>query len=140
MKTPIKYIHEVTTRFSDLDSYNHVNFKHYLDFVINSRLYFLKKQFNIGLYEIAKLGVGFYVMKAEINYLKPIVGIGSVNVESHVAEVVDNCFLQIPFSISDNNSGKQYAAGKLQFAIVDLKTGKPTQITQQIENLFFENS
>jgi len=140
MKKPILYKYSIPTRFSDLDSYNHVNFKHYLDYVINSRLYYMQDRFQIGLFEIAQtLGLGFYATQSEIKYLRPIRGITFVEVESYVEEVANETVLKVPFKIFEKQKGRVFSEGRIDFSIVDVKTGWTTPITNEINNLLFEN-
>jgi acyl-CoA thioesterase FadM len=138
MRTPIIYRYSTPTRFSDLDSYNHVNFKYYFDYIINSRLFFLKERFNVGLYELAKLGVGFFITEAKIKYGRPITGITYVEVESYVSELIDDTHFKTPFKIFDKDNGKIYASGAIYFSTINTKTGKPMPMTAEILNLFYE--
>ena len=139
MIKPIVYKYTIPTRFSDLDSYNHVNFKHYFDFVINSRLFYMQDRFKLGLFELAEItGIGFYATESQIKFLRPIKGITNVEVESFVEEVVNESLLKIPFKIFDKTSGKIYSQGRIDFTIVDVKTGWSTPITDKVTELLFE--
>lgn len=139
MKKPIVYKYSIPTRFSDLDSYNHINLKHYLDFVINSRLYFMQERFQIGLFELAQTtGVGFYATQSEIKFIRPIKGLVVVEVESYVEEVVNDTILRVPFKIFDKKNGKVFSEGRIEFSIVDVKTGWTTPITDQVSSFIFE--
>jgi acyl-CoA thioesterase FadM len=138
MRKPIVYRYSVPTRFSDLDTYNHVNFKYYFDYIINSRLFFLKEKFNIGLYELAKMGIGFYITEAKIKYGRPISGINYVEVESYVSEVIDETHFKTPFKIFDKQTYKIYSSGSIFFSTVNTDSGKPIRMTEEITRLFFE--
>lgn len=135
---PILYKAEAQTRFSDLDPYGHVNFKHFLDFVVNSRLTFLEKRFQLDLGELAKRGIGFYATQAEIKFLRPIIGIKTLDIETFVESVQNEVTLFIPFTIKDAQTQKVYSEGKIQFTIIDMKTGRPGPITEEVKALFFE--
>lgn len=138
MRKPIIYKYSTPTRFSDLDSYNHVNFKYYFDYIINSRLFFLKERFDIGLYELNKMGIGFYITEAQIKYGRPITGITYVEVESYVSEIVEETHFKTPFKIFNKATGKIYSTGAIYFSVVDTNTGKPKPMTEEISRLFFE--
>jgi acyl-CoA thioesterase FadM len=138
MKKPIIYKYAIPTRLSDLDTYNHINFKHYLDYVISSRLYFLKERFNLGLSELSKKGVGFYATHVDISYIRPILGMTFVEVESFVDEIIDNTLLKIPFKIFDPISEKAYSTGTITFAIINITTGKQQAISPDLEAILFE--
>ena len=136
--SPIIYKANVESRFSDLDPYGHVNFKHFLDYVITSRLTFLQNRFNMSLEKLAKIGTGFYATEAQIKFLKPILGIKQLDIETYVESVIRDQILVIPFIIKDEKTSIIYAEGRLNFAVIDLRTGKPTNITEEIQSLFFE--
>lgn len=135
---PILYKATVSSRFSDLDPYGHVNFKHFFDYVISSRLIFLEKKFKLDLAKIAETGYGFYVSQGEIKFLKPIIGLRHLDIETFVESVKDNVTLVIPFTIKDSETLRINSEGKLHFTIVDLKTGKPAALTEDLKKLFFE--
>jgi acyl-CoA thioesterase FadM len=135
---PIIYSASVRPRFSDLDPYGHVNFKHYFDYVISSRLICLENRFYLSLGKLAKNGYGFYANQAEIKFLRPIVGLNNLEVESFVESVKDEVTLVIPFSIKDERTSTLYSEGKLFFTIIDLKTGKPAPLNDELKRLFFE--
>lgn len=135
---PILYKATVQTRFSDLDPYGHVNFKHFFDYVINSRLIFLQHRFDLDLDKISKTGFGFYVTQGEIKFLRPIIGLGSLEVESFVESIKEEVTLVIPFTIKDTQTSKVNSEGKIHFTIIDLITGKPSPLNDELTNLFFE--
>jgi acyl-CoA thioesterase FadM len=136
--TPIIYKASVQSRFSDLDPYGHVNFKHFFDYVISSRLIFLENRFELDLDKISKTGYGFYATQGEIKFLRPIIGLRTLDVETFVESVKDEVTLVIPFSIKDEKTSKLNSEGKLYFTIIDLKTGKPAPLNDEIKKLFFE--
>ena len=135
---PILYKSTVQVRFSDLDPYGHVNLKHFFDYVINSRLLFLEDRFGLDLDKIAKTGYGFYATEGEIKFLRPIMGLRSLDIETFVASVKDEVTLTVPFTIRDLKTAKLNSKGKLHFTIIDLKTGKPSSLTEDLKKLFFE--
>ena len=135
---PILYKAPAQTRFSDLDPYGHVNSKHYLDFIVESRLTFLEKNFGLSLHKLAKTGVGFFLKRSEINFIRPILGIKNLDVETFVESVQDEVTLVIPFIIKDQETQKIYSDGRLLFTVVDVTTGKPSPLNDDARKLFFE--
>jgi len=99
----------------------------------------MQERFQIGLFELAqKVGIGFYATQSEIKFIRPIKGLISVEVESYVREVIDESTLRTPFKIFNNQSGKIYSEGQIDFSIVDVNTGWKTPINEKIGNLLFE--
>lgn len=138
MTKPILYKAFSSSRFSDLDPYGHVNFKHYFDFVVESRLSFLDSHFGLSLAKLAKKGIGFYATRGEINFLRPILGITKLDIETYVESILNDVTLVVPFVIKDVDSRRRYSDGKLFFTVIDIATGKPSPPNDETRKLFFE--
>ena len=137
-RTPIVYKGLIDIRFSDLDSYNHVNSKHYVDFVSTVRLNYLGAELGTPIEGVTSRGIGFFMTKSTINYRKPIVGLQKISASSHVSEISTGKVLVIPFQITSSDEQKIFADGVLEFAVIDLKTNRSTQTPQWVFNLFFK--
>ncbi len=135
---PIIYQASVQSRFSDLDPYGHVNFKHYFDYVISTRLIFMENKFGLTLDKLAKSGFAFYATRGEIDFLRPITGIKILDIKSHVSAIKDDVTLVIPFFIEDLEGKKLYSKGTLFFNSINLSTGKSTPLNDELKKLFFE--
>lgn len=100
----------------------------------------MQDRFQMGLFEIAQtLGLGFYATKSEIKFIRPIRGLTFVEVESYVEEVVNETILRVPFKIFEKQKERVFSEGRIDFSIVDVKTGWTIPITSEINNLLFEN-
>ena len=134
---PIIYQKEMQIRFSDLDPYNHVNAANYLNLVATSRLFFLEQDLNTPLSTFTKKGIGWYLKSSKIDYLRPIVGIGSILCKSHVKEHSDG-ILKILFEITSVDGSTIYSKGELDYVTVDLATGKKRDAIDLTNYLFFK--
>ena len=94
--TPIIYESSIAVRFSELDPYGHVNSKHYLDYVIQSRWDTIQRMFPNAMGDLASAKTGFFISRAEIDFLRPIVGCVTLNIKSYVSEQ-DGSFLNSSF-------------------------------------------
>ena len=137
-RKPITYDESVDIRFSDLDSYGHVNSKHYVDFVSTARIVFMEKTLKTTIEDAAKKGIGFYLTKSTINYLRPITGLVRVRCRSHVHEIRDGKVLVIPFELLTEDGKRKYSDGTLEFTIVDMNTKRTTSAPEWVADLFFE--
>lgn len=138
MKKPIIYEDLVDVRFSDLDHYNHVNSKHYLDIISTSRLTFLAREMKMPIEKVTERGIGFYMSKAITNFKRPVVGLQKIRASSYISEVVNNKKLIIPFELKSEDSTVTFADGILEFAVIDMKTGRPTETPEWVLDLFFK--
>lgn len=134
---PIFYEYNVDVRFAELDRYGHVNLSHYLDIIVTSRWLYLERVLKIPLSDTLKQGVAFYTAKAEQEFLKPITGLQSVRVKSFV-ERVEGSRIFIPYEMKDSGEKILFSKGLLEFAVVDLKTGKPCELPPAVRGYFFE--
>ncbi len=137
-REPIKYKGSLDVRFADLDPYGHVNSKHYLDYVSTTRLNYMANEMRVPLDSVTARGIGFYLVKSTINYLRPIVGLQRIQVSSHVAEIKGSKVLVIPFEVQNPDGSITFSEGTLEYAIVDMKTGKLVQAPEWIKELFFK--
>ena len=133
---PIIYSDTLKVRFSDLDPYGHENSAFYLDYVISSRWNFLEKSLDVSSQDLIEKGLGFYLIKSEINYKRAIKGATEVSIESFVSEV-KRTRLYISFSMS-NADRKVCSDGVLEFAIMNLKSGMPQGFPEWATYLFWE--
>ena len=133
---PIVYSDTLKVRFSDLDPYGHVNSAFFLDYVISSRWNFLEKKLGVSAQDLIDKGLGFYLIKSEINYKRAIKGATEIRIESH-ASGVKRTKLYITFSMH-NSENKVCSDGTLEFAIMNLKSGMPQGFPDWATYLFWE--
>lgn len=137
-KKPIIYEDLVDVRFSDLDHYNHVNSKHYIDMVSTTRLTFLDREMKTPIEQVTERGIGFFMTKSTVNYKRPIQGLQKVRSKSHVADIKDGKILIIPFELCSEDGTKTFADGILEFALIDMTTKRTTTAPEWILELFFK--
>ncbi len=138
MRKPIEYADTLDIRFSDLDSYGHVNSKHYVDLVSTARLNFMSRDMKTKISDVTGQGIGFFMTKATMNFKRSINGLQKVRAVSFVQEIKDKKTLIVPFSITSENCETIFSDGVLEFALIDLKTNRSTPAPDWIIDLFFE--
>lgn len=139
-RKPIRYEEQIGIRLSDLDLYGHVNAKHYLDLVVSSRTQFLLKRFGISMEAIAAQGIGFFLNKATTNFKRPITGLQTVKVSSHVREIgKDGRLFVIPFQITQtDDDAKVFCEGELEVTVIDMKTLRSTSAPEWVLDFLFQ--
>lgn len=135
-RQPILFLQDQDIRFGELDSYGHVNAKHYLDIVASARIMYMERQLGCTMERITEAGFGFYLRKATQNFRIPIVGLQRVFVKSFVSEAKDSLFV-VDFKILNHDQSKTHAMGQLEYVVVDLKTERPTTPPTWLEKFFF---
>lgn len=131
----IIYDRLINVSFSHIDSYGHVNSKHYLDYIATARLLFLQEEFNLTVDDILKKGFGFYLVTANQNFIKPIIGLRSVRVISYVVEDRDG-ILHINYKLTSPDKEKVYSEGKLIYAVIELAKQKKVETPKWLKEVF----
>ena len=126
---PVIYETLVDLRFSDFDPYGHLNAPKYLDLVLSSRWKYKQKAFDITQKDYQERGLGFYLMRSEIDFKKSVENSGEVLVRSHVEELKEPKF-RVDFEIRDTSGEILHAAGNLTFVIINIKSGRPTRMPE----------
>ncbi len=134
MRDPVVYSDTINVRISDLDPYNHVNSANYLDYIITSRWRYAELEMKASPAEVAKKGLGFYLVNSNINYLKSIKGSATLEVRSWVSSI-DGSKLYVDFELE--SAGQGVSNGCLTFVIMDLATMKPQMLPEWAESLFW---
>ena len=123
-------------RFSDYDPYGHVNARNYLDLVLASRWRYAQTALGVTADDFIRGGLGFFLIRSEIDYLKPIERAYTVHVTSHVTAAA-GVRLRIPFAIEDAERKVVHCRGLLTFAIMDLEAQRPCALPDWTEKYFF---
>lgn len=135
-RSPIVYENVLDIRFGELDSYGHLNAKHYFDLLSSSRMMYLERDMKIAVKSVVQRGIAFYATKVTQNFRRPIEGLAQVYVRSHVEDVRE-CRLIVPFEIRSALKDRLYCDGIAEFAIINLETKKPVEMPEWVGDLFF---
>lgn len=133
---PIIYTASIGVRYGDLDPYGHVNSAVYLDYIISSRWIFLEKRFGLSAHDIISKGVAFFLVNANIDFLRELRGTQMVDVSSYVSRL-ESSELDVSFTIYRQDK-KIASSGTLRFTIMDLRNMTRQSLPQSLIELFFE--
>ncbi len=136
---PLIYTQLMDVRFSDLDPYGHISTGRYLDLVIGSRFLFSSLHLKMKIEDLASKNLGFFTSKLEINFIKPITGVGQVLVESFI-EIIEPGKQRVIFDIKRLNDKKTYANGNYLEHPINLSTKKPQPLPEWCYQYFFKET
>jgi acyl-CoA thioester hydrolase len=122
---------KLPVRYSDLDTFGHVNNKAYLSYLEEARIDFHKRVFGWkgnGLQEFNAV-----VAKIEINYLKPVFYGETLLAYTRLSNIGTKSFEITTVFIVERPENKlaKVSESKVVLVTVDMKTGKATEITDK---------
>lgn len=128
----------VDIHFSNFDRYGHVNSTYYLDIVTSSRFKYAEQILGLSAENITSKGIGFYMIRAEIDFLKPITRVSAVRVQSYAT--IQGSALDVFFEINNINTTECFARGTMKNVFIDLKKSKPTECPTWLARYFLKES
>ncbi len=132
----VKSEHRV--EFTHIDSYNHLNAGRYVEFLINHRFTAPETCFGFKAMELSReKSVGFYISSLNINYKRPALLGHTIEIGSWFNEFSPSQF-KVKFIFADKEKRRKLADGNLMVAVVDVKTGYPTQVPDSFPSVFDE--
>ena len=112
-----------TVRFPDCDPFGHLNNSRYIDYMLNAREDHLKEHYQLDLSSFYKKGIGWMVVKHEIQYLKPAVYNERICIQSVLIDTGESDLL-VEMTMWDETIMNCKAICWTKFISVNLKTGK----------------
>lgn len=111
----------------------------YPEYVYTARLQYLEEEHGYGPDSFEKDGIGFYTIRFEMKFSKPIPASESqVSIESF-AETLEGSLFRCKYSIRSADEAVEYSTGNFDFFAVDLKTQKPLKaVPEKWLNILFE--
>ena len=128
-----KFEKELTVRGYHLDLYQHVNHARYLEFLEEARWSMIEES---GSYDsIAKMQIGFVIVNININYKHSAVVGDKLIINSALARFGTKS-LTVHQDIYLKGTEKHVLESDVTMVIVDMKTGKPIVINDDVKALF----
>lgn len=119
---------------SDIDILNHVNNEVYLRWLMESAIAH-SDHLGFPVSEYTKIGSAFVVRRHEIDYLASALLNDQIIVETWCGEIGGTKAVR-EYQILRESDKKTLIAAKSLFVFIDLRTGKPKQIPQNLVELF----
>jgi len=123
LKTLTKFQTELQVRPDDIDMNQHVHGSRYMDYVLAARYDQMARCYQMPMEEFLKLGFGWFVRTAHVEYKRPLRLGDHFMVWTWVAEVVKHS-VKVQFEILKQKTGKLACDGYFDYTMVNLKTGR----------------
>lgn len=136
--TEKKYSRFTTThkvRPDDIDMFNHVHNSIYLDYVLAARYEQMELFYGMSMEQFLEMGYGWVVKTVQIDYKRPL-GLGDLfSVETGIIEI-NKKGCRVTFEITNLNTKKTSTTGWFDFVMIDLKTGKGVEVSDEMVRLY----
>lgn len=129
-----RYTYRPEIKSADIDLFDHVNNEVYLRWLLEAAS---AHSASVG-YPIEKfiqIGAGFVVRRHELDYRLPVFRDDTLKIETWT-EYFEGSSGFRNYEIINEKNGKVVLSGKSKFVFVDLKTGRPTAIPEDIVRVF----
>ncbi len=118
-------------RPDDIDMNQHVHSSRYMDYVLAARYDQMERCYGMAMEEFIKLGFGWYIRTAHVEYKRPL-GMGEhFTVRTWVEEVFKDG-VRVGFEMLKQKTGKLAADGHFHYTMINLKTGRAEAIPEWI--------
>lgn len=118
-----KFQTELQVRPDDIDMNQHVHGSRYMDYVLAARYDQMARCYQMPMEEFLKLGFGWFVHTAHVEYKRPLRLGEHFIVRTWVAEVLKHS-VKVQFEIIKKKTGKLACDGYFDYTMVNLKTGR----------------
>lgn len=122
---------EHKVRPDDIDMFNHVHNSKYLDYVLAARYEQMEKFYGMPMEEFLNMGYGWVVKTVQIDYKRPL-GLGDIFIVETGLISINSKGCRVTFEIINNKTKKVSSDGWFDFVMIDLKTGKSQEVSQEM--------
>lgn len=136
--TDKKYSRFTTThkvRPDDIDMFNHVHNSIYLDYVLAARYEQMELFYGMSMEEFLEMGYGWVVKSVQIDYKRPLSLGDHFSVETGIVEI-NRKGCRVTFDITNIKTKKTSTSGWFDFVMIDLKTGKGVEVSDEMVRLY----
>ncbi|MBC7655190.1 MAG: acyl-CoA thioesterase [Oligoflexus sp.] len=126
---------EYKVRPDDIDMFYHVHNSKYLDYVLNARYEQMELFYGMSMEKFLEMGFGWVVKTVMIDYKRPL-GLGDFFIVETGIESLNKRGCRITFEITNKKTKKTSTDGWFDFVMIDLKTGRGVQVTDEMVNLY----
>ena len=121
--TGTKFETALQVRPDDIDMNQHVHASRYMDYVLAARYDQMARCYGMAMEEFLRLGFGWYVRTAQVEFKRPL-GLGEhFIVRTWVAEILKHG-VRVQFEMLKAKTGKLVCDGAFHYTMVNLKTGR----------------
>src|SRR5689334_22003422 len=118
-----RFTTELQVRPDDIDMNQHVHASKYLDYVLAARYDQMARCYKMAMEEFFKLGFGWVVRAAHVEYKRPLLLGDSMTVTTWVDEI-DRESVKVHFEITRRATNKLASEGYCLYTMVSRATGR----------------
>ena len=118
-------------RPDDIDMFQHVHNSKYFDYVLAARYEQMETAYRMSMEDFIKLGYGWVVKTAHVNFLRPLTLGESFKVTTGILSI-DGKGSKVSFEIVSDKTGKLCSDGWFDYVLIDISTGRSKVITQEM--------
>lgn len=122
---------ELGVRPDDIDLNGHVHNPKYLDYVLAARYEQMERCYKMAIGEFHERGFNWFVKVAHIEHKRALFLGETVIVRTRMAEFRKR-EVRVEFEIVKSETGKLSANGYFDYTFIDTKTGRATEIPEDI--------
>lgn len=126
-----RFTTEVVIRPDDIDMNQHVHNSRYFDYVLAARYDQMERCYGMAMEEFLKLGFGWVVKVAHLEYKRPLLLSDVALVTTWVDAVVKDG-VKVCFEMKKKATGKIACTGYFDYTMVSLSTGRAERIPDWI--------
>jgi YbgC/YbaW family acyl-CoA thioester hydrolase len=126
-----RFSSELKVRPDDIDMFNHVHNSRYMDYVLAARYEQMETCYGMSMEEFMDMGYGWVVKTAHIDFKRPLT-LGEVFTVTTWILSMDEKTSKVQFEIISSKTGKLCSEGWFDYALIDIKTGRSTKITEEM--------
>lgn len=126
-----RFTTEHKVRPDDIDMFNHVHNSIYLDYVLDARYEQMEIYYGMSMEKFLELGYGWVVKSVQLDYKRPLKLGDRFSVTTGIISV-NNKGCKVTFEIKNLKNNKTSTDGWFDFVMIDLKTGRSVEVTDDI--------
>ncbi len=126
-----KFETELQVRPDDIDMNQHVHNSRYFDYVLAARYDQMERCYKMPMEEFIKLGFGWVVRTAHIEYKRPLNLGERFIVRTWIHEVYSDG-VEVHYEIIKKGNGKICCDGYFRYTMINLKSGRAESIPEWI--------
>jgi len=135
VRNPVHFKTTHQARFEEIDPFGHMNTNHYLTYFMEHRWIGHRQSLNLDLKGMMRFPVEPHVRKADIEFIKPVMGDQEFTVESWLSEAEEGACTVSCTMVNANDT--LLATCKFYIVCVEKKTRKPSKWPETLLRLYY---
>lgn len=130
-----KFETEITVRPHEIDYNGHVNQSVYLDYLLHARVDQMKRCYKMPIEAFFARGLSWMTKSISIDYRMSVFMGETITVRTWI-ESIGKKSVTVRFQMLKKKDSKSAAEGKAVYVLIDMKSGKPTAIPDDIRRIY----